>query len=75
MQKLNFGHQKGTIDHIERGTELFKSQTSNVIDKLLERKETSKSNSRFDSPLEIYLPKVIPQLQSNYLYLIVLFGK
>ena len=46
MQKLTVGHQKETIDRMEKDIELFKTQTSKVIDNLLERQETSKSNSR-----------------------------
>ena len=45
MQKLTVGHQKETIERMEKDMEFFKTQTSKVIDNLLERQETSKSKS------------------------------
>ena len=59
MQKLTVGHHKETIDRMEKDMEFFKTQTSKVIDNLLERKETSKSNSRVDPPVKIYQPKMV----------------
>ena len=61
MQKLTVGHQKETIDRMEKDIEFFKTHTSKVIDNLLERQETSKSNSHFDPPLKIYQPKMVPR--------------
>ena len=60
MQKLTVGHQKKTIYRMEKDIEFFKTKTSKVIDNLLERQETSKSNSCADSPLKIYQPKMVP---------------
>ena len=59
MQKLTVGHQKETIDRMEKDIEFFKTQTSKVFDNLLERQETSKSNSRVDLPLTLYKPKMV----------------
>ena len=61
MQKLTVGHQKETIDRMEKDIEFFKTQTSKVIDNLLERQDTSKSNRRVDPQLKIYQPKIVPQ--------------
>ena len=61
MQKLTVGHQKKTIDRMENDINFFKTQTSKVTDNLLERQETSKSNSRVDPPLKIYQPKMVPR--------------
>ena len=61
MQKLTVGHRKETIDRMEKDIKFFKTQTSNVIDNLFERQETSKSNSRVDPPLKIYQPKTVPR--------------
>ena len=61
MQKLTVGPQKETIDRMEKDIEFFKTQTSIVIDKLLERQETSKSNRRVDPPIKTYQPKRLPQ--------------
>ena len=60
MHKLTVRHQKETIDRMEKDIE-FKTQTSKVIDNLLERKDTSKSNSRVDPQLKIYQPKMVPR--------------
>ena len=59
MKKSTVGHHKETIDRMERGIEFFKTKTSKVIDNLLERQETSKSNICVDPPLKIYQPKFI----------------
>ena len=59
MQKLTVGHQKETIDRMEKDIEFFKTHTFKVIDNLLERQETSKNNSRFEPPLKIYQPKMV----------------
>ena len=61
MQKLIVGHQKETIDRMERDMEFFKTQPLKFVDNLLERQETSKSNSRVDPPLKTYQPKMIPR--------------
>ena len=61
MQKLTVGHQKETIERMEKDIEFFKTQTTKVIDNLLERQETSKSNSHVDPPLKIYQPKMVPR--------------
>ena len=61
MQKLTVVHQKETINRMEKDIKFFKAQTSKVIDNLLERQETSKSNSRVDPPLKIYQPKMVPR--------------
>ena len=54
MQKLTVGHLKETIARMERDIEFFKTQTSKVINNLIERQDTSKINSRVDSPLKVY---------------------
>ena len=61
MQKLTVGHQKEAFDRMEKDIEFFKTETSKVIDNLLERQETSKSKSRVDPPLKIYQPKMLPR--------------
>ena len=65
MQKLTVGHQKETIDRMEKDIEFFKTQTSKVIDNSLERQETSKSNSRVNPLLKIYQLNWYPDLASN----------
>ena len=65
MQKLTVGHQKKTTDRMEKDIEFFKIQTSKVIENLLVRQETSKSNSRVNPLLKIYQPKWYPDLASN----------
>ena len=60
MQKLTVGHQKETIDRMEKDIEFFETPTSKVIDNLLDRQETSKSNSCVDHPLKIFQPKMVP---------------
>ena len=45
MQKLTVGHQKGTIDRMEKDIEFFKTQTSKVIDNLLETGDVKKQQS------------------------------
>ena len=62
MEKLTVGHQKETIDRMEKDIEFFKTQTSIVIGNFFERQETSKNNSRVDPPLKIYQPKIVPPI-------------
>ena len=61
MQKLTVENQKGTIDRMEKDIEIFKTQTFKVIDNLLERQETPKSNGRVDAALKTYQPKMVPR--------------
>ena len=74
MQKLTVGHQKETIDRMEKDfskhkllklliiyKEFFKTQTSKVIDNLLEIQETSKSDGRVEPPLKFHQPKMVPR--------------
>ena len=60
MQKLTVEDQKETIDRMERYIEFFQTQNPKVIDILLERQETSKSNNRVDPPLKTNKPKRYP---------------
>ena len=75
MQKLTVGHQKETIYRMERDSEFFKTQTSKVIDNLIERQETSKSNSRVDPPLKIYQSKMLPRFAKQLVISDSTFGK
>ena len=61
MQKITVGHQKEAFDRMEKDIEFFKTETSKVIDNLLERQKTSKSKSRVDPPLKICQPKMLPR--------------
>ena len=61
MQKLTVGHEKETIDRMNKDIEFLKTQTSKVINNIHERQETSKSNSRVDLPLKIFQPKMVPR--------------
>ena len=62
MEKLTVGHQKEFIDRRGKVIDFFKTQTSKVIESILERQETtSKNNNRVDPPLKIYQPKMIPR--------------
>ena len=75
MQKLTVGHQKETIDRMEKDIELFKTQISKVIDNLLERQETSKSNSRVDPQTQIYQPKLVPRFAKQLVISDITFRK
>ena len=58
MQKSTVEDQKETIDRMKRDIEFFTKQTPKIIDILLERQETSKSNNRVDPPLKTIKPKI-----------------